>query len=68
MSKLTFLQEEIMRVLREREARYSNPVSSYELAQRINITPSYIRQNIIKLKKLNVVGVRRGGGGGFFLR
>lgn len=65
---MTILQDEIIKVLKESKASYRSPLSSYELAERLNITASYIRQNIIKLKKIKYVGVRRGSGGGFFLR
>lgn len=68
MYRLTTLQGEIVKVLKENNATYRSPLSSYELAKRLNITASYIRQNIIKLKKIKYVGVRRGSGGGFFLK
>ena len=68
MYRLTTLQGEIIKVLKETGATYRAPLSSYALAERLNITASYIRQNIIKLKKIKYVGVRRGSGGGFFLR
>jgi DNA-binding IscR family transcriptional regulator len=67
-NKLTFLQQEIVKVLKGKNARYSRPVSSFELSRNLNVTASYIRQHIVKLEKLNMVGVRRGSGGGFFLR
>ena len=68
MSKLTYLQEEILKILQRAGARYSRPLNSFELAKHLNITPSYIRQTIVALKKNHRVGVRRGSGGGFFLR
>lgn len=68
MPKLTYLQEEILKILQQVNARYSKPLNSFELAKHLNITPSYIRQTILALKKYYRVGVRRGSGGGFFLR
>lgn len=68
MYRLTYLQDEILKVLKASNASYRKPISSYQIAEQLNITPSYIRQTINKLKKIKYVGVRRGSGGGFFLR
>jgi DNA-binding IscR family transcriptional regulator len=67
MSKLSFLHKEILKILQDSKACYSRPVNSNEIAKLLNITPSYIRGSVMPLKKQNIVGVRRGSGGGFFL-
>jgi DNA-binding IscR family transcriptional regulator len=54
-------------VLQDSKACYSRPVNSFEIAKLLNITPSYIRGSVTPLKKQNIIGVRRGSGGGFFL-
>lgn len=67
MPRLSFLHKEILKVLQDSKACYSRPVSSAQIAKLLNITPSYIRGSVMPLKKHNMVGVRRGSGGGFFL-
>jgi DNA-binding IscR family transcriptional regulator len=65
--EFTFLQQEIVKILTTDNATYSHPMTSDELSHRLNVTASYIRQTMMKLQKMNVVGVRHGSGGGFFL-
>jgi DNA-binding IscR family transcriptional regulator len=67
MHRLSFLQQEIVKELTKLNAGYRNPVSSFQLAESLNVNPSYIRRNINKLKAIKMVGVRRGTGGGYFL-
>ena len=62
------IHEEILRVLIRRGATYSEPIPSWELASALNVTPSYVRAQVAVLRRLKVVGVRRGRGGGYYLR
>ncbi len=61
------VQEEILRVLKERSSSYSNPISSREISRVLNITPSYVREQARPLKQHDLVNVRRGQGGGYYL-
>ncbi|PKM82401.1 MAG: AsnC family transcriptional regulator [Firmicutes bacterium HGW-Firmicutes-14] len=64
---LTTIHHEIIRVLRENSASYVNPVTSDIIGNALNVTPSYIREQMTPLQKMDMVGVRRGPGGGYFL-
>jgi len=64
---LMTIHHEIIRVLQENQATYVNPVTSEMIGDALNITPSYIREQILMLQKMNLVGVRRGPGGGYFI-
>ena len=62
------IHEEILRILSVRQASYAAPIPSVELATALNVAPSYIRQQVALLRAMKVVGVRRGRGGGYYLR
>lgn len=62
------IHEEILRILSLRKASYAAPIPSVELASALNVAPSYIRQQVAVLRALRMVGVRRGRGGGYYLR
>ena len=62
------IHEEILRILALRQASYAAPIPSVELAVALNVAPSYIRQQVALLRAMKVVGVRRGRGGGYYLR
>ena len=62
------IHEEILRILHSRNASYATPIPSVELATALNVAPSYIRQQVALLRALKVIGVRRGRGGGYYLR
>lgn len=65
---LGVVHEEILRTLFEAEASYAHPVCSETLARVLNLTPSYVREQAQVLRNLALVEVRRGRGGGYFLR
>lgn len=67
MYRLSFLQQEIIKELREKNACYRSPVSSFDLSRSLNVNPAYVRRCVGKLKQIKLIGVRRGVGGGFFL-
>ena len=62
------IHEEILRILTARKASYATPIPSEELATALNVAPSYVRQQVAVLRAMRVVGVRRGRGGGYYLR
>ncbi|MGE5507515.1 MAG: Rrf2 family transcriptional regulator [Chitinophagales bacterium] len=68
MLQLAVVHQEILRALTETQASYAHPVCSVALARRLNLTPSYVREQAQVLRALNLVEVRRGRGGGYFLR
>lgn len=66
--KWSDLQYQIIQILVERKASYSTPVISKEIGTYLNITPSYIRRKMQPLQEEGIVGVRRGKGGGYYLK
>ncbi|MFW5962093.1 MAG: Rrf2 family transcriptional regulator [bacterium] len=62
-----YLLEQIVFFLKEGKASYASPINSDEIGKKFNITPSYVRKKIKKLKNNKVIGVRRGVGGGYFI-
>lgn len=66
--KWSDLQYQILEILSDRKASYAEPVVSRELGLHLNITPSYIRRKIQPLQEEGIVGVRRGKGGGYYLK
>ncbi|MCL6450618.1 MAG: Rrf2 family transcriptional regulator [Acetobacteraceae bacterium] len=66
--KLNGIHEEIVKVLSCRAASYARPSSSDEIGRALNVSPSYVRGCIRPLVELRVVGVRRGRGGGYYLK
>lgn len=64
---LAGIQEEIVRLLLEERADYARPLSSARLAGMLRATPSYVREQVGKLRRQRLVSVRRGRGGGYYL-
>ncbi|MGE5554077.1 MAG: Rrf2 family transcriptional regulator [Betaproteobacteria bacterium] len=62
------MHAEILRTLTEARASYAHPVNSEQVARVLNLTPSYVREQVQVLRSLALVDVRRGRGGGYFLR
>lgn len=62
------VHEEILRALAQAGASYAHPVCSESLAEILNLTPSYVREQVQPLRAMALVEVRRGRGGGYFLR
>lgn len=65
--KFTVIQKEIIKVLSIKGASYALPVTSGELGETLNVTPSYIREQAKVLERRGVLAVRRGPGGGYFI-
>jgi len=61
------IQKEILKLLKKNQASYASPISSSELSRRLNVTPSYIREQAKELNLLGLLEVRRGPGGGYFI-
>ena len=62
----SLLHKEIINTLVTHHASYSSPLSSREIAGVLNLNPSYLRLQILFLRR--IVGVRRGKNGGYFLK
>ncbi len=66
MEKISLIQKEIIRLLQKKGATYAHPLKSKEMGEKLNVTPSYIREQAKILEKKGVIAVRRGPGGGYF--
>lgn len=64
--KLSSLEKGILTILKLEETSYANPMPSYELGKRLKVSPAHIRNVIRNLTNLELVGVRKGPGGGYF--
>ena len=62
------VQQEILRVLARAEATYASPLSSEAIGRCLKLTPSYVRRQVKVLIDRGLVFVRRGNGGGYYLR
>ncbi len=56
-----------MRILKENRTSYANPMNSWAISRRLNVTPSYIREQAKRLSDRGLLNVRRGPGGGYFI-
>lgn len=62
----TAIQDRILRELQERCSSYAHPVNSQTLSEALNITPSYVREQMSDLQRQQLVAVRRGPKGGYY--
>lgn len=62
------VQREILGVLARAGASYAAPLSSEAIGRRLKLTPSYVRRQMKALIVCGLVLVRRGNGGGYYLR
>ncbi len=62
-----YLENQILILLKDKNASYAFPLNSKEIGESLNITPSYIRKKIKKMEDDGLIGVRKGSGGGYFL-
>lgn len=65
---LSVIHHEILKQLRGLNATYAYPITSIQLGTMLNVTPSYIREQVKILQVLNLIGVRRGRGGGYYVK
>lgn len=65
--KISWIQKEIINLLTAKSTTYAQPLTSQEIGEALNITPSYIRKQMKILFNLGFVQVRNGRGGGYFL-
>lgn len=61
------LHREVLKLLFHHETSYAKPMNSQQIGQMLKVTPSYIRSQLAQLVKINLVGVRRGIGGGYYM-
>ena len=61
------IHHEILGSLAKENASFAQPVSSQTLGRILNVTPSYVRESMQVLISLNLVGVRHGRGGGYYI-
>lgn len=62
----TAIQESILQLLQERRSSYAHPVNSQTISEALNITPSYVREQMGDLQKQQLAAVRRGPKGGYY--
>ncbi len=65
--QITDIQQEILRVLRKKDATYAYPLSSDEISREINVTPSYVREQAQEMQDKGLIKARRGPGGGYYI-
>jgi hypothetical protein len=61
------LHQEILRLLMQPETSYAKPLNSASIGRLLHVTPAYVRSQLSCLVKKNLVGVRRGNGGGYYM-
>jgi DNA-binding IscR family transcriptional regulator len=61
------LHHEVFLLLTNKAASYAQPINSQEIGAILKVTPSYVRSQLSQLVKSNLVGVRRGNGGGYYI-
>lgn len=62
------IYDEIIRHLKASDATFNCPSSSDQIGGLLNVTPSYVRLVVQRLVAKGKVCVRRGRGGGYYLR
>lgn len=62
------LCHEICFLLAEKGTSYAHPLNSQQIGAALKVTPSYIRSQLSRLVKEGLVGVRRGNGGGYYIK
>ena len=60
------LHHEMLRLLTLQKTSYAKPMKSHEIGAILRVTPSYVRSQLSQLVKNQLVGVRRGNGGGYY--
>ena len=60
------LHQEVFLLLAREATSYAQPLNSREIGEMLKVTPSYVRSQLSQLVKDNLVGVRRGNGGGYY--
>lgn len=61
------LHREIVLLLTRKATSYSSPMNSRKIGEILKVTPSYVRGQLSILVKRDVVSVRRGNGGGYYI-
>ena len=62
------LHKEIFFLLSKKAASYAWPMNSQEIGEMLQVTPSYVRSQLSQLVKQGAIGVRRGNGGGYYIK
>jgi DNA-binding IscR family transcriptional regulator len=61
------LHQEMLLLLLRHDSSYAKPMKSQEIGATLKVTPSYVRGQLSLLVQKQVVGVRRGNGGGYYV-
>lgn len=62
------LHQEIVLLLYKKTTSYAWPMNSREIGDMLQVTPSYVRSQLSQLVKEGVIAVRRGNGGGYYIK
>lgn len=62
------LHQEIVLLLHKKATSYAWPMNSREIGDMLQVTPSYVRSQLSQLVKEGVIAVRRGNGGGYYIK
>jgi DNA-binding IscR family transcriptional regulator len=68
MSTLKPIHRELLRLLEDRNTTYASPMTSDEMGEILHVTAAHIRRQLKFLVDKGMVDVRRGPGGGYFIR
>lgn len=68
MSTLKPIHRELLRLLEDRSTTYASPMTSEEMGEILHVTAAHIRRQLKFLVDKGLVDVRRGPGGGYFIR
>lgn len=68
MSTLQPIHREILKILRKHNTTYASPMTSEELGEFLHVTSAHVRRQLKPLIEMGLVDVRRGPGGGYYLR
>ena len=62
------IHQEIYRLLKKKDTSYANPLSSLFLGRALNVSASYVREQAHAMLVKGIIQVRRGPGGGYFIK
>lgn len=62
------LHKEVVALLNKKATSYAWPMNSQEIGELLRVTPSYVRSQLSQLVKDGHISVRRGNGGGYYIK
>jgi DNA-binding IscR family transcriptional regulator len=68
MESIKPLHRELLRILNEGNTTYASPMTSEEIGNILHVTAAHVRRQLKFLMDKGLVDVRRGPGGGYYIR